>query len=105
MSVIHAFIYNESNLVFNSKLAIYHQHLNSIGEDRIPTSYSKSQGQREIRALEPPTPITRKNHTHITLCIKKDSTPTALAHDTSSLVYITLGKPKHPRGIAKGFGA
>ena len=36
--VIHAFICNENNLIFNSKLAIYHQYINSIGEDRIPTS-------------------------------------------------------------------
>ena len=38
MSVIHAFICNESNHIFNSKLAIYHQYINSIEKDRIPTS-------------------------------------------------------------------
>ena len=43
MSVIHAFICNENNLIFNSKLAIYHQYINSIEDDRIPTSSGKPQ--------------------------------------------------------------
>ena len=60
MPVIHAFIYSESNLVFKSKLAIYHQYLNSIGEDRIPTLSSNHQSQQGARALESQVPNSRK---------------------------------------------
>ena len=41
MSVIHAFLCNESNLVFKSRLTIYHQYIDNIEEDRIPTSSGK----------------------------------------------------------------
>ena len=41
MSVIHAFICSESNLVFKPKLAIHHQYINNTEEDRIPTSSGK----------------------------------------------------------------
>ena len=61
MSVIHAFICSESNLVFKSKLAIHHQYINNIEEDRIPTS-KKSLNQRAMDEPRLSTPIHIHKH-------------------------------------------